>query len=453
MFRGNYQSTPNVQTVDIFEVMQSRAHAASALGTKGVEFRARLIPEQYKDHCVSVSLDTFVFSHICNNLLSNARKHTSYGFIELSFLGEIDGKLHFASEDTGKGMPENIHMRLFKEEVASSDVRGIGLGLTSAKLFLEAIGGDIKLEWTRETTVENPLGGGTRFSFFLPGSIISVEKIDDHAYTDLSSPQRASIAKIPKSLTFHIVDDSDMIRKSIISKCTTAAKRLGHIGSWKFCQYNTVEEILPKFNEFVHDNSALVIADQNLDSKGGVLQGSDLIRALVKAQFKGCLISASGDDEIRNEHKNLGANILWSKPIPKIATMINDLANYYDLKLELSLTPLTTPNSKCQLNSPTFGTGSKRTPVLRHFNSALTQALTAMHIQPHHHKTSGGHSANNSRASSPKSHQNRRKSKITSRDTFRDSCSTVSTVVSSNSHQLPSPPKENAYHAQESILR
>ena len=119
-------------------------------------------------------------------------------------------------------------------------------------------------------------------------------------------------------------------------KFTIVCTRLGYTTKetkaslWEFYEFDTVEKILPHLNDVKEKGrDAVVLVDQNLDSKGGILTGSDLIRALVDASVGGVIVSASGDDAIHHEHQRLGAHILWTKPLPKVDTIFEDLAATY----------------------------------------------------------------------------------------------------------------------------
>lgn len=73
VFKGAYESTPNIQTVEILSVMKRRADAAGTLASKNVKYHAE-IPDELRSLGVHARLDLYIFDHISNNLLSNARK-------------------------------------------------------------------------------------------------------------------------------------------------------------------------------------------------------------------------------------------------------------------------------------------------------------------------------------------------------------------------------------------
>ena len=133
VYRGCYETVPNVQIIDQRTLLRSRIDVVKALaGASGVEYKVATA----SDHAdKTIKLDCYVFDHIANNLLSNARKYTTAGAVTLSFLGPQTTNdpplLLFSVTDTGQGIPEELRGSLFKEEATSADVRGVGLGASN----------------------------------------------------------------------------------------------------------------------------------------------------------------------------------------------------------------------------------------------------------------------------------------------------------------------------------
>lgn len=100
------------------------------------------------------------------NLISNAIRYTAPGGkINLKALKKEEGKfVQFSVEDTGEGIAEGEIDRIFEKyyqvENTSKDKHGSGLGLSIAKEFITAQGGEI---WAESTPDE-----GSKFSFTLP---------------------------------------------------------------------------------------------------------------------------------------------------------------------------------------------------------------------------------------------------------------------------------------------
>ena len=115
----------------------------------------------------SVAVDPTRVRQILNNLLSNAVKFTSAGgSVRLSATVGSDVLL-FEVKDSGIGIPEDSHGRVFgtfeRFHERIDGVPGTGLGLALTKVLVELHGGTI--------TFESAEGIGTTFFVRLPGSV------------------------------------------------------------------------------------------------------------------------------------------------------------------------------------------------------------------------------------------------------------------------------------------
>jgi signal transduction histidine kinase len=112
---------------------------------------------------VVVRVDAVRLGQAVNNLLDNALKYTpAGGGVALAARAEGAGAV-LTVADNGPGIPaaerEAVFRRLYRRDVSRSQ-RGLGLGLSLAKAFVEAHGGTI--------TVDDASGGGARFTVRLP---------------------------------------------------------------------------------------------------------------------------------------------------------------------------------------------------------------------------------------------------------------------------------------------
>ena len=108
--------------------------------------------------------DSSKVQDVLSNLLKNAFKFTSEGEIEFGFIPEND-RIHFYVKDTGIGIPEEFHDKIFESfrQVNTSlnkGFEGSGLGLSISKAYVELLGGKIQ--------VKSAPGEGSTFSFSLP---------------------------------------------------------------------------------------------------------------------------------------------------------------------------------------------------------------------------------------------------------------------------------------------
>ncbi len=111
------------------------------------------------------SADVRKLKQVLINLLGNATKFTSAGYIKVT-VEQQNGNIRFMIKDTGIGIPREKRDKLFQRfiQVDGSLTRkfsGIGLGLVISKHLLEMMGGQIKIE-------SKGRGKGTTVHFTIP---------------------------------------------------------------------------------------------------------------------------------------------------------------------------------------------------------------------------------------------------------------------------------------------
>ena len=113
-----------------------------------------------------VHADRRILERIMNNLVSNALDYTpENGEITILFSRSDSGST-FEVRDTGRGIPPELHDRIFdkfSQGQAGRPKTSSGLGLTFCRMAVEAHGGRI---W-----VESDVGQGSRFLFTIPNEI------------------------------------------------------------------------------------------------------------------------------------------------------------------------------------------------------------------------------------------------------------------------------------------
>jgi len=132
---------------------------------KQLEFRSKLLlPESETEFFVVADRERLL--QVFNNLISNALKFTSNGFIEVGCKPSGD-QVEFYVTDSGIGISADNHQQIFDRfrQVDASLNRnfgGNGLGLAISKNLIELMGGKI---W-----IESEVGKGSTFYFTLPRS-------------------------------------------------------------------------------------------------------------------------------------------------------------------------------------------------------------------------------------------------------------------------------------------
>lgn len=132
-----------------------------------------LLEKGFSDRDSNITCDDVRLSQVLNNLLGNALKFTSSGFIKCGYRHE-NGNLLFYVEDTGKGIPEDKQQFIFERfrQVEESNTRqfgGTGLGLSISKGLVELMGGTL---W-----VNSDKNKGSTFYFTLPGNVMATAQV------------------------------------------------------------------------------------------------------------------------------------------------------------------------------------------------------------------------------------------------------------------------------------
>jgi signal transduction histidine kinase/CheY-like chemotaxis protein len=147
----------------------------------------------------TISADKTRLRQIITNLLNNAFKFTHEGHIKFGYK-KTDGFLQFFVEDTGIGIPENMHEKIFEpfrqvQEEITQQFGGTGLGLSISTKLVELLGGKIWLE--------SQPGKGSVFHFTIP-------------YTQLAAPAKETVRQEKKSrihapgLAIMVAEDDDV---------------------------------------------------------------------------------------------------------------------------------------------------------------------------------------------------------------------------------------------------
>ena len=128
--------------------------------------------KKLRDEEAIVITDQIKLTQIISNLLTNAFKFTSEGYIHFGYTISTD-KITFFVRDTGIGIPEESREKIFERYAQGNPTiselfGGSGLGLSIAKTYVELLGGQI---WIEPNTTK-----GSNFNFWLPYSY-QIEKI------------------------------------------------------------------------------------------------------------------------------------------------------------------------------------------------------------------------------------------------------------------------------------
>ncbi len=150
---------PNWAEVDLRAVFGQLRGTLRPLATRPeVDFRID------EPAVATVYSDEVLLVRVLRNLLTNALKFTASGHVRLS-VRAVDDDVEFVVEDTGTGIPAELHERIFEEffQVPGSrpiSGKGTGLGLPYARRLAGILGGALRVDSTP--------GEGSAFTVRLP---------------------------------------------------------------------------------------------------------------------------------------------------------------------------------------------------------------------------------------------------------------------------------------------
>lgn len=128
---------------------------------KGIEFEIRTTPP-IPDRFLG---DVFRLKQILVNLIGNATKFTTKGKIILQVSAEMSGKkdeIEFMVTDTGPGISDaDALFQPFSQLKGNAAHLGTGLGLNLSRQLAQALGGELKIRWTK-------LDEGSALSLVIP---------------------------------------------------------------------------------------------------------------------------------------------------------------------------------------------------------------------------------------------------------------------------------------------
>jgi len=283
-----------------------------------------LLLKSYCDPRISpaVSVDPLRLQQILNNLVSNAIKFTSEGFVEVKaeLVERVDGKdvVRFSVTDTGIGISGAGRAALFQPfSQGGQDITrmfgGTGLGLSIGQRLAALMGGSI--------TVTSELGEGTTVSLLLPLPVadasllpsaeanVAAEAIADIVLARRKAP---TVEEARAEGTLVLIVDDHPVNRLVLKRQVTA---LGYASE----EAGDGREGLEKWRT---GQFRLVITDCNMPE----MNGYELARAIRTAEREGgpaTIIIACTANALKGEAENCfsaGMNDYIAKPVqlPKL---------------------------------------------------------------------------------------------------------------------------------------
>lgn len=240
------------------------------------------------DHVVLT--DPVLLGRVLRNLVSNAIKYTDEGGVEIRCAALPDGKLTVTVADTGRGIAEAEHEKVFSEYYQLDNPerdrnKGLGLGLAIVRRTLALLDHPIVLD-------SRP-GAGSRFTITLPAGdaaqILRREPADDIA------PTRARVL---------VIDDERGIRTGMATLLTDRGLEVITAASAAEALAALDPAALPD----------LLICDYRLRDHLSGFDAIDAVRAATSSTLPAFIITGDTDPQIREEATRRGLYLL-GKPV------------------------------------------------------------------------------------------------------------------------------------------
>ena len=291
-----------LEKVNVEDIMEYHYHFFMPQSKeKGVQL---IIDKQIKGNESKVITDKYKLDCILSNLIKNAIKFTSKGFVKIGNF--IEGNnLVFYVEDTGRGIsPDRVNAvfeRFTQAEMGYNRPHdGSGLGLSIVKAFVDIMGGSIE--------VRSEVGEGSVFTFSIPYNI-------SESQSRKEVTKAKSDKQLPSGLTILIAEDDVVCYKLLEVILSSKGIRLIHTVNG----FDTVDTIRN------NPDISIILMDMKMPGLSG-LDATRRIREFNKEVIiiAQTALAMSGDKEKIVE---AGCNDYISKPV-KRDDLLNVIEKY-----------------------------------------------------------------------------------------------------------------------------
>lgn len=248
-------------------------------------------------HCredvpVHIQTDPLRLKQILLNLIGNAVKFTSHGWIKLEVSSPKSSMIQFDVRDSGVGIPEEAHELIFEpfKQGDSSHFGGTGLGLPLSRYLAELLGGSLIL-------VHSGSGQGAHFRVQIQSQ--KMENQIDSPSTKKTGPRESIDVKNLKILAVDDSEDSRCLIKTVLE----------HEG----CLVSTAANGKEALEKIEGDSYDVILMDLQMPIMGGIQAVRQLRERGVHTPVIALTASAMSEDAQACERA--GFNAFQSKPI------------------------------------------------------------------------------------------------------------------------------------------
>jgi PAS domain S-box-containing protein len=251
--------------------------------------------------------DAFRLRQVLSNLIDNAVKFTSEGYIEIGLRRTDDNKLLFYVRDTGIGIPADKVALIFDRfmQVEEADTRsygGTGLGLAISQNLVRMLKGEIK--------VDSKPGEGSTFYFILPLPILEINQSES-----LQKEKLQDYNNLWKDKVFLVAEDDKYNSRIIEELLRNTGVTIVHAWNGK--------EVLEKIRSDVRFD--LILMDIRMPVMNGLVAAQE-----IRKSFPDIIIiaqTAYANEEDKHLCIEAGCNDFVSKPIDK-KQLFNTIRKY-----------------------------------------------------------------------------------------------------------------------------
>jgi signal transduction histidine kinase/DNA-binding response OmpR family regulator len=265
---------------------------------KGLEIAAVIDPEVPG----WVRGDPSRFRQVVLNLIGNALKFTSVGYIEITLDAEPDadggGMLCIRVIDTGVGIPEKARRQLFEKFIQadtsiSRRYGGTGLGLAISKQLVTLMGGAIE--------VESVVGEGTTFRFTIRYAPAETEP----AVATLARPD------LLRGRRVIVVDDTAINRRAITGQLESCGIEVATVAE--------PGDLIPALKKAMADGKPydVAILDQNMPDVSGIALARSIRASRAFAGLKLILATSVGLPNPSDDARHVGFDDFLAKPLKR----------------------------------------------------------------------------------------------------------------------------------------